>query len=118
MLSGCADQKGQLATVQALADALRRRDLRSACELNVPGQTDRINCDALLVPLLHYCPHFAGSKIQPRGGNRALRFATEATLPIRYLHPVGKGEIDVRLRRTPQGWRIVSLTPLRMESNQ
>lgn len=118
LLSGCADQSGQVATVQALADALRVRDLRKACALAVEGKQDRMNCDGLLVPLLHYCPHFAGAKVQARGGLGAWRFAKEAQLPVRYFSPIGKGEIDVTLRRTPQGWRIVTLRPLGMESNK
>lgn len=117
-LSGCADQSGQLATVQALADALRVRNLRAACALNIEGKQDRISCDGMLVPLLHYCPHFAGAKVQLRSGGQSWRFAKEVVLPVRYFNPIGKGDIDVTLRRTPQGWRIVSLRPLGMESNK
>lgn len=115
-----ADDPGQVENLQLLATALRARDRRVACAVNVRALQNPTTCDAVLGPLLHFCPGFPGSRVArrghsvPMGGGLLMRFRrpAEVRVPIRYEGPDGSGEIDVIMRRELSEWRVVALLPV------
>lgn len=112
--AGCsADHPAQIETVQAFASALRGRQPRLACSALVPRLQDEINCDSVLVPLLHYSPGFPGSKVSRRGRTSGWRFSSQVVVPVRFEGPDGSGKLDVTMQHIDGFWRIVLIAPVR-----
>jgi hypothetical protein len=117
-LAGCQRDPAQVAVVQAMATALgkpKTLGARAACTFLVPEQQNRMGCDNLLLPLLHYAPGFAGSRISRRGMTFAgLRNLIKRPLVVqmRYEGTIGSGNLDAVMRREAGNWRVYSLIPV------
>jgi hypothetical protein len=110
---GChGDQPGQIETIQRFARALRTKTPRAACGGLIQRLQDEINCDSILVPVLHYAPGFPGSNITRRGHASGWRLSQVVTVPIRYEGPSGSGNADVTMHKVLGEWRIALVTPL------
>lgn len=108
----------QLAPIQAIADALlsRRPDrLKLACQQLVPEHHDPMSCDNLIVPLLHYAPAFAGSRVTRRGRTVGGWLGRPLKVPVHYQSPTGSGTLDVTMRHAEGNWRIYSILPIGKE---
>jgi len=117
--AGCQRDPAQVAVVQAMATALgkpKTLGARTACTFLVPEQQNRMGCDNLLLPLLHYAPGFAGSQITRRGFSvRGVMnlIKRPIVVPLQYEGPIGRGQIDAVMRREEGNWRIYSLVPVK-----
>jgi hypothetical protein len=110
---GChGDQPGQIEHIQLFSRALRTKVPRAACGALIQKLQDEINCDSVLVPLLHYAPGFPGSNITRRGHASGWRFSSIMTVPIRYEGTGGSGNADVTMQRLNGQWRISLFTPV------
>jgi hypothetical protein len=115
-LGGCKRDPEAIAVVQAMATALgkpKTLGARAACSQLVTLQQNRMGCDNLLVPLLHYAPGFAGSRVSRRGFSFPTPFKKPLTLKLRYEGPIGHGNLDAVLEREDGQWKVVSLIPIR-----
>jgi hypothetical protein len=115
--AGCQRDPEQVAVVQAMATALgkpKSLGARAACTFLVSEQQNRMGCDNLLLPLLHYAPGFAGSRISRRGFSlRGVMnlLKRPIVVPLKYEGPLGGGQLDAVMRREEGHWRVYSLIP-------
>jgi hypothetical protein len=116
---GCkADDAAQVAVVQGLASALAtpRRNLdKSACAFAVPEHQSEMTCDGFLLPILHYSPGLAGSRITRRGPSSSWLsgiIGRPVHVPVHYEGRFGSGNLDVTLRKTDGRWGIYGLLPV------
>lgn len=113
LLPGChGDQPGQIEHIQLFARALRAKVPRIACGGLIKPLQDEINCDSVLVPLLHYAPGFAGSNVTRRGHSSGWRLSSVVTVPVHYEGVNGSGNADVTLHRFNGEWRVALFTPV------
>lgn len=116
--AGCKRDAAQVEVVQAMATALgkpKSLGARAACTFLVPEQQNRMGCDNLLLPLLHYAPGFAGSQITRRGFTfRGIANLIKRPVVVRlqYQSPIGHGNLDAVMRREEGHWRLYSLIPV------
>ena len=114
-LGGCKHDPEAIAVVQSMATALgkpKSLGARVACSHLVQSQQNRMGCDNLLLPLLHYAPGFAGSHISRRGLSWKSPFRRPLTLKLRYEGPIGKGNLDAIMQREDGVWKVYSLIPV------
>lgn len=116
--AGCKRDPAQVEVVQAMATALgkpKTLGARAACTFLVPEQQNRMGCDNLLLPLLHYAPGFAGSQIRRRGFSFrgiANLIKRPVVVQLAYEGPIGRGNLDAVMRHEEGKWRIYSLIPV------
>lgn len=118
-LFGCQkSDPDQVKVVQQMATALTQRGpkgAQDACSHLVgEQQKDKMGCENLLIPLLHYAPGFPGSSVTRRAATKGSLFSRNqpVKVPVRYESPKGSGNLDVTMQREGGTWRVFSLFPV------